>query len=112
MARKKKQTEALSGFPENITEAELRKWLGENGFSLKNAERIKAPRKGVTPPQVVFCPPIERSTDAPESDSWCKVTWTYLKAELLYTVESVTFTRKVVERQVPVQEVVYAEREQ
>ncbi len=119
MARKKAEPapvatpqETPSGFPQNLTETELRDWLASQGFSFKNAERPKPVGLTRIAAPLIFCPPIERSTEAPEGDLWCKVSWVYLRAGIFYNVESVTIVRKEIEKVITTKEVVYAECEQ
>ncbi|WP_338807239.1 hypothetical protein V8U11_10935 [Pseudomonas chlororaphis] len=102
MARAKKvpletPVEAPSGLPTGVSWNEVVTFLAEAGFSPKNLVRVAK-----TP--LVYVPEIE-------GDSWAKVTWSFLKSELTYTVESLTLIRKEAVRMIEVKDVTYEERE-
>lgn len=91
------QEVTLSGLPKDISWTEVAKYLAEEGFSPKNLVRVpKSP--------IAYVPQIE-------GDSWAKITWSFRKSELTYTVESLTLVRKETVRQVEVKDVTYEERE-
>lgn len=86
-----------SGLPTGVSWGEVTKYLAQEGFSPKNMVRI--PKTSIA-----YVPQIE-------GDAWAKITWSFLKSELTYTVESVTLVRKETVRTVEVKDVTYEERE-